>query len=66
MGRLMEGKSGFVTGAGSGIGRGSALAFAKAGANVLVSDVNEERGKETVRIIKEAGGTAAFFYAMWR
>lgn len=61
MGRLMEGKSGFVTGAGSGIGRGSALAFAKAGANVLVSDVNEERGKETVRIIKEAGGTAAFF-----
>lgn len=45
MGRLMEGKSGFLTGAGSGIGRGSALSFAKAGANVFVSDVNEETGK---------------------
>ncbi|WP_235524950.1 SDR family NAD(P)-dependent oxidoreductase [Planococcus glaciei] len=59
--RLMEGKAGLVTGAGSGIGRGSALAFAQAGAKVMVSDKNEDSGKETVRLIEEAGGTAAFF-----
>ncbi|MDN7227833.1 glucose 1-dehydrogenase [Planococcus sp. N064] len=61
MDRLMEGKAGLVTGAGSGIGRGSALAFAREGAKVMVSDKNEDSGKETVRLIQEAGGTAAFF-----
>jgi NAD(P)-dependent dehydrogenase (short-subunit alcohol dehydrogenase family) len=57
----MEGKAGLVTGAGSGIGRGSALAFAREGAKVMVSDVNEEAGKETVRLIEKAGGVASFF-----
>ncbi|SDG74367.1 NAD(P)-dependent dehydrogenase, short-chain alcohol dehydrogenase family [Planococcus glaciei] len=61
MNKLMEGKAGLVTGAGSGIGRGSALAFAQAGAKVMVSDKNEDSGKETVRLIQQAGGTAAFF-----
>ena len=42
MATLMEGKAGLVTAAGSGIGRASAIALAKAGAKVMVSDVSEE------------------------
>ena len=49
-----------VTGSASGIGRATALGFARDGARVLVSDVNEAGGAETVRLIEEAGGTAAF------
>lgn len=61
MAKLMEGKAGIVTGAGSGIGRASALAFAKEGAKVMVSDIRQEAGEETVRLIREAGGEAVFF-----
>lgn len=60
MKRLMEDKVGVVTAAGSGIGRASAVAFAEEGAKVVVSDVSEETGEETVRLIKEAGGEAIF------
>ena len=56
----MEGKAGLVTASGSGIGRASAIAMAKAGAKVMVSDVNEEAGKETVKIITDNGGEAQF------
>lgn len=42
----MKSKSGLVTAAGSGIGRGSALAFAREGASVMVSDINEETEKK--------------------
>jgi NAD(P)-dependent dehydrogenase (short-subunit alcohol dehydrogenase family) len=49
-----------VTGAASGIGRATALAFAREGANVVVSDVAVQGGEETVRLIKEAGGEATF------
>lgn len=49
-----------ITGAGSGIGRAAALAFAAEGAKVMVSDVNEEGGRETVATIKKAGGIADF------
>ncbi|ELZ99401.1 SDR family oxidoreductase [Haloferax sulfurifontis] len=49
-----------VTGAGSGIGRATAEAFAAEGARVVVSDVNIEGGDETVARIEEAGGTATF------
>jgi len=57
---MMAGKAGLVTGSGSGIGRASALALAKAGAKVMVSDVSEEAGQETVQMIKDLGGEAAF------
>ncbi|HLR61602.1 MAG TPA: glucose 1-dehydrogenase [Lentibacillus sp.] len=60
MTRLMEGKVGIITAAGSGIGRASAVAFAEEGAKVVVSDVSEETGEETVRLVKEAGGEATF------
>jgi len=49
-----------VTGAGSGIGRMTALAFAQAGAEVVVSDVNAAGGQETVGLITDGGGEAYF------
>lgn len=56
----LSGKVAVVTGAASGIGRESALAFARAGAKVVVSDVMVEGGEETVRMIEDAGGEAMF------
>src|SRR5882762_10712550 len=58
MTKQFEGKVALVTGAASGIGRASALAFAREGAKTVVADVLVEGGEETVRIIKEAGGDA--------
>ena len=60
MTRQFEGKVALVTGAASGIGRASALAFARAGAKTVVADVLVEGGEETVRMIKAAGGDALF------
>ena len=59
MGQL-DGKVALITGAGSGIGRASALAFAREGARVAVADIVVEGGEETVRMVKEAGGEAFF------
>ena len=59
MGQL-DGKVALITGAGSGIGRASALAFAREGAKVAVADIVVEGGEETVRMVKEAGGEAFF------
>jgi NAD(P)-dependent dehydrogenase (short-subunit alcohol dehydrogenase family) len=52
-----------VTGAGSGIGRASAVAFGEAGARVVVADIATQSALETVRVIKDTGGTAAFVKA---
>ncbi len=49
-----------ITGAGSGIGRVTAHAFAKEGGTVIVADINEKGGNETVKQIEELGGKAMF------
>ncbi len=59
----LENKVALVTGGSSGIGRASALAFAREGARVVVSDVVVEGGEETVGLIKKAGGDAVFVKA---
>lgn len=56
----VNGKTAVVTGAGAGIGRASALRFAEEGANVVVTDIVEETGRETVEKIEASGGDAVF------
>ncbi len=57
---MLKDKVAIVTGAGSGIGRAIALAYARAGARVVVSDTNATAGEETVALLREAGGDAFF------
>src|SRR5438270_12965743 len=59
MGRL-DGKVALITGAAQGIGKGTALLFAKEGAKVAVIDVDVPHGEETVAQIKAEGGDAFF------
>ena len=56
----LEGKVAVVTGAAMGIGRASALTFAREGASVVVADIDESGGRETVASIESAGGQASF------
>ncbi|TBL75114.1 SDR family NAD(P)-dependent oxidoreductase [Paenibacillus thalictri] len=59
----LQGKVILITGAGSGIGKSSALLFASEGAVVIVNDLQEDKGNETVEEIRAAGGEASFIQA---
>lgn len=59
----LEGKVALITGAGSGIGRESAMLFAREGAAIVVADVNNAAGEETVEKVKAVGGRAVYVRA---
>jgi NAD(P)-dependent dehydrogenase (short-subunit alcohol dehydrogenase family) len=58
---LLDGKVVVITGVGSGVGRATAQLFAREGARVVGGDVREDWGKETIRLVNEAGGPEADF-----
>ena len=58
----LEGKTALVTGAARGMGRAAALAFAAAGANVVVVDVNDDGGRDTAERVNAAGGEGHFVH----
>jgi len=59
----LKDKVALITGAGSGIGRQAALLFSREGAAILVVDVNDAGGNETVAMVRQAGGRAAYAHA---
>src|SRR5215470_14286283 len=59
----VEGKVALVTGGASGIGRATALTFAREGAKLIIADMNADGGQQTVHMITENGGEALFVQA---
>ena len=60
MGGTLKGKVAIVTGGASGIGRATAILFAREGAKVVIADYKPTGGQETLGMIKEEGGEATF------
>lgn len=60
---LFDGKVVLVTGGGSGIGQAACHLYAREGAKVVVSDIDEAGGEETVRMVQNAGGAGTFVRA---
>jgi NAD(P)-dependent dehydrogenase (short-subunit alcohol dehydrogenase family) len=60
MAGILDGKIALITGAGSGIGRATARIFAREGARLALADVVEEAGRETAKIVSDAGAEAVF------
>ncbi|MEN6464541.1 MAG: SDR family oxidoreductase [Syntrophaceae bacterium] len=58
---MLEGKITLVTGGAQGVGRAACLLFAREGAKIVLCDVLARGGEETVSLVKQAGGEAAFF-----
>ena len=59
-GGRLEGKTAFITGAGSGIGRASARLFAQEGASVVVAEIAPELGRSIEAEVQDSGGNALF------
>ncbi len=58
----LVGKVALITGAATGIGRASAVLFAREGAKVVIADIKDEEANKAVRLIKDAGGEAVFVH----
>lgn len=61
--KTLENKVAIVTGGASGIGLAVAIAYAKEGAKVVISDINDEHGANAVKQIEELGGVATYIKA---
>ena len=60
MAGILDGKIAIITGAASGIGRATSRIFAREGAKLLLADLQEEGGNETLKMVKDVGASAAF------
>ena len=60
MSGILDGKVAIITGAGSGIGRATSKIFAREGARLVLADIVEEGGQETLRMLKDDGADAIF------